>query len=211
MKNAITVYKKRYSEGKVYSHLAYMLGAWLRRKFTDAGAVAWLRGPPVPEIKAKGGSIVVGDVGIYPGVRMVCRPGARIKIDNGTYINRNTLLYAEKEITIGANAMISWDVIITDTDGFGEKGNPGGARPVRIGDGTWIGSKAIILGGADIGDGAIIAGGSVVSGAVNPGAIVVSRPAKELFRLDERQNTAEGDARCLTTSTENAWSGASIR
>ncbi len=184
MRNAVSVYLERLRKGRVYSPLSYLLGASLRGRFTEAGAVAWLRGPPVPHIDAGQGAIEVGDVGIYPGVSMICSRGGRISVGDNTYINRNTYLFAEEEITVGEECMISWDVIITDTDGYGELGNPGGARPVQIGKKVWIGSKAVILGGAVIGDGAVIAGGSVVKGEVEAGEIVASRPAKEIYRID---------------------------
>ncbi len=184
MKNTLSVYVERLRRDRVYSPVAYLFGAFLRGRFTDAGAVAWLRGPPVPRIDARQGEIVVGDVAIYPGVSMTCRRGGRIAVKNGTYINRNTYIYAEKEITVGEDCMISWDVIITDTDGFGETRNPGGAQRVRIGKKVWIGSKAVVLGGSVIGDGAVVAGGSVVKGEVKAGDIVASRPAKELYRFD---------------------------
>jgi len=48
----------------------------------------------------------------------------------------------------------------------------------RIGDYAWIGMRAIILPGADIGEGAIVQAGSVVMGKVPPCAIVAGNPAK---------------------------------
>jgi len=185
MRNVFSVYRQRFAKGRVYSPIAYFCGALLRRRFTDAGALAWLRGSPMPNIRNDHrGTIVAGDVALYPDVTLICRPGARLSVGDGTYINRNTFLFAEKEISVGEDCMISWDVIITDTDGFGEERNPGGARPVKIGDRVWIGSKAVILGGAVIGDNVVVAGGSVVTGEVATGAIVATRPAHEIGRVE---------------------------
>jgi acetyltransferase-like isoleucine patch superfamily enzyme len=178
-------YLRRYRQGRVYSHAAYLLGAVLRRRFSSAGAVAWLRGAPMPEIRPGGGRIDVGDIGVYPGVRMLCGPGARIRIGDGSYINRSSLLHAEEEISVGRHTMISWDVIVTDTDGVGGGAGAAPPRPVWIGDHAWIGARAVILGGAHIGDGALIAGGAVVSGEVPPGAIVVSNPARAVGPVAE--------------------------
>ena len=50
-------------------------------------------------------------------------------------------------------------------------------RP-RIGNDVWIGARAVILGGVNIGDGAIIAAGSVVTRDVAPYAIVGGIPAR---------------------------------
>ncbi|MCI6691142.1 MULTISPECIES: acyltransferase [unclassified Clostridium] len=51
-------------------------------------------------------------------------------------------------------------------------------KPVTIGNDVWIGSRAIILPGVTIGDGAIIAAGAIVTKDVEPYAIVGGNPAK---------------------------------
>lgn len=53
-----------------------------------------------------------------------------------------------------------------------------GKGPTRIGDGAWIGMRAIIMPGITIGEGAIIAAGSVVTRDVPPYAVVGGNPAK---------------------------------
>ena len=56
-----------------------------------------------------------------------------------------------------------------------------------IGNDVWIGSNALIMGGVEIGDGAVIAAGAVVTKNVPPYAIVGGNPAKVLrFRFDEK-------------------------
>jgi virginiamycin A acetyltransferase len=52
--------------------------------------------------------------------------------------------------------------------------------PVSIGSGVWIGDAAIVLPGVTVGDGAVIGAGSVVTRDVDPFAIVVGSPAREL-------------------------------
>ena len=51
-------------------------------------------------------------------------------------------------------------------------------KKVNIGNDVWIGSRAIILPGVTIGDGAIIGAGSIVTKNVEPYAIVGGNPAK---------------------------------
>lgn len=48
----------------------------------------------------------------------------------------------------------------------------------RLGDGCWIGMRAILMPGVSIGEGAIVAAGSVVAGDVEPYAIVGGNPAR---------------------------------
>jgi len=57
-----------------------------------------------------------------------------------------------------------------------------------IGNDVWIGTRAIILDGVCIGDGAIVGAGSVVTKSVPPYAIVVGVPAKILrYRFDQAE------------------------
>ncbi len=60
-------------------------------------------------------------------------------------------------------------------------------RPVVIGNDVWIGAYVSILPGVRIGDGAVIAAGAVVTGDVEPYAIVGGVPAKTIrYRFDEQ-------------------------
>jgi len=47
------------------------------------------------------------------------------------------------------------------------------SRPITIRQGAWIGTNAILLGGVEIGEGAIIGAGVVVRKDVPPGAVIV--------------------------------------
>lgn len=58
-------------------------------------------------------------------------------------------------------------------------------KPNKIGNDVWIGAKALILDGVNIGDGAIVAAGTVVTKDVPPYAIVGGVAAKVIrFRFD---------------------------
>ena len=50
----------------------------------------------------------------------------------------------------------------------------------KIGNDVWIGDNSLILGGVEIGDGAIVAMGSIVLHDVSPYTIVAGVPAKEI-------------------------------
>ncbi len=51
-------------------------------------------------------------------------------------------------------------------------------KGIKIGKGCWIGAKATILDGADIGDGCIVAAGAIVRGKFPPNSIIGGIPAK---------------------------------
>lgn len=61
---------------------------------------------------------------------------------------------------------------------FGEQFEGGTKGPIIVNDDVWIGDRALILSGVEIGQGAIIAAGSVVVKDVPPYAIVGGNPAK---------------------------------
>ena len=55
-----------------------------------------------------------------------------------------------------------------------------GKGDTHIGDGAWIGMRAMIMPGVNIGEGAIIAANSVVTKDVAPYCVVAGSPAKQL-------------------------------
>jgi acetyltransferase-like isoleucine patch superfamily enzyme len=158
-----------------YSLPAYLLGACLPGRRRGQGPVAWLRGLPMPELRAGAGRIELGHVALYPGVRLHCRERGRILIGDGTFINRKSRLFAARDVRLGCSCMVSWECVITDWAGFDA---PEPFAPVLIEDGVWIGCRAMILGGTRLGRGCVVAAGSVVQGDFPPGALLAGSPAE---------------------------------
>src|SRR5690349_13668896 len=128
----------------------------LESRFGDAGVVAhshrtWLRLLEGSELRTSG-SIKLG-----PGVRVVLQPNARLEIGSGTYISCDTNIFVRQSVTIGRRCAISWQVQIMDDDlhviTVDGEDRPEVA-PVSIGDHVWIASRATIMKGVRIGDGA---------------------------------------------------------
>jgi len=111
------------------------------------------------------------------------RIGARTDIGVGTNIGG----YREG-VEIGDDCLISPRVSIIGNryrydridQTFREQGKTSEGL-LRIGNNVWIGAGAVILDGADIGDGVIIAPLSVVSGKIPPNAMVQGNPGKVIF------------------------------
>ena len=60
--------------------------------------------------------------------------------------------------------------------------------PVSIGSDVWIGARAIIMDGVNIGDGAVVAAGAVVTKDVPPYAIVAGVPSKIIkYRFEKNK------------------------
>ena len=163
------------SGGRNYSPVAYFFGALLPGRREGRGPVAWVRGWPMPDVRAGTGTIALGHIGLYPGVTLHCRGAGRITVGDGTFLNRSARLFAGREVTLGKNCMVSWEAVLTDFAGF-DAAEP--FAPVILEDGVWIGNRAIVLGGTRLGRGCIVAGGAVVQGDFPAGSIVAGKPAE---------------------------------
>ena len=95
-------------------------------------------------------------------------------------------LYIGDYVCIGAEAMIlmggnnthraDWFSLYPFADNSAASYQAKG--PTTIGDGAWIGMRAMLMPGVTIGDGAIIAAGAVVTRNVAPYAVVGGNPAQ---------------------------------
>jgi maltose O-acetyltransferase len=106
--------------------------------------------------------------------------GRFLTIGNGSCVGAGSRIYGAH---IGENVMMGPSVtILKDNHVFDQAGRvlpemTAPAIPV-IGDGAWIGEKAMILPGRNIGAGAIVGAGAVVTKDVPAGAIVGGNPAR---------------------------------
>jgi len=105
----------------------------------------------------------------------------RITIGARSVINRGVVLDGRFPLSIGANVSISIQAMILTLqhDLQASDFRPVGA-PVAIGDRVFIGTRAIVLPGVSIGEGAAVAAGAVVTGDVEPFVIVGGVPAKPI-------------------------------
>ncbi|MDT7570958.1 MAG: hypothetical protein QOE05_1132 [Actinomycetota bacterium] len=128
-----------------------------------------------------------GRVSLQRGVRIVVDSG-RLEIGPDTNVNGlGTRILVAESVRIGARCTFSWDVQILDNDFHsitvdGVEGPK--VAPVVIGDRVWVGTRAVILKGVTIGDGAVVAAGALVTKDVPPGAVVAGVPAKVVGRAD---------------------------
>ncbi len=126
------------------------------------------------------------------------RIGARTKILRGgeilgpaqvgdaVYINRDA--YIRPNTTIGNRVNIGPFVrLITDDHEIGSSERRAGQvvyKPIVIGDGTWIGASATIVGGVTVGESSVVAAGSVVVSDVPPNTLVGGVPARVIKVLE---------------------------
>lgn len=114
--------------------------------------------------------------------------GPAVTLGKGSYVNRDCLFDASAPIVIGEGVEIGMGVLLaTSTHHLGPAEHRAGAlysQPVTIGDGAWIGARAVILPGVTIGAGVVIAAGAVVVRDCEPGHVYAGVPARAVRDLD---------------------------
>jgi hypothetical protein len=119
---------------------------------------------------------------------MLKGPEARIEIMDGSGMS-NVLIAAYESVSIGKDVNLGAGCKIMDTDfhplDLDERIRNVNIphRPVRIEDGAFIGTNAIILKGVTVGAESVIAAGAIVTKSVPPGEIWGGNPARFIKKL----------------------------
>jgi maltose O-acetyltransferase len=148
-------------------------GGWLRTRILrwagfaiGDGSVFW----GTPELAGQGN--------IYP----------RLKIGRNCGFNKGCFFDLSESILIGDSVYMGHEVLLlTSTHKIGPVACRAGdlyARPIKIGNGSWIGARSTILPGVTIGEGAVVGAGAMVIADVEPQALVGGVPAKLIRMLD---------------------------
>jgi acetyltransferase-like isoleucine patch superfamily enzyme len=122
--------------------------------------------------------------GIGPGHDL--GPEPVLRLGDRCVIGRGSNIIAHHSIDIGDDVFTGPYVYITDQNhSYADIDVPVGRQwpvnsSVRIGAGTWLGTGAVILPGANIGRNVVVAAGAVVRGTVPDYAVVGGVPAKVL-------------------------------
>jgi maltose O-acetyltransferase len=112
-------------------------------------------------------------------------PGGVLNIGDRSIINYGADICATRLVQIGADCMIGTHVMILDSDFHDavDRDHVPESRPVIVGNGVWIGNRAIILPGVNIGESAVIGAGSVVMSDVPQRSIAMGNPARVIKKL----------------------------
>lgn len=155
-------------------------GMLFKKKFNKCGKL--LRVSKKVRVLRKNCNIEIGHkVQLYREVKLSAwgtDQKSYIKIGNNTSIGDRTEIHSGKEVIIGNDCNISWDVVIMDRDYHKLNSQKEIYKPVHIKDKVWIGCKAVIVKGVTIGEGAVVAAGSVVTKDVPCNTLVAGNPAK---------------------------------
>jgi acetyltransferase-like isoleucine patch superfamily enzyme len=128
---------------------------------------------------------------LEPGCWLTLAPEARVKIGEGCFLNKNTMLAALELIEIGDHVMFANNCFVGDADhryddpelpvtwqGFEPQG------PVRIGSNCWFGVGCVVTGGVEIGERSVIGSNSVVTKDIPAGVIAAGAPAKVIREIE---------------------------
>jgi O-antigen/teichoic acid export membrane protein/acetyltransferase-like isoleucine patch superfamily enzyme len=120
-------------------------------------------------------------MGQYIQMTGIRTSGRRVSIGNGTVINQKCLIYTSGGLIIGSNVSVSAETaLITGTHDINDPNFTSNYRPIIIDDYVWIGTRAMILQGVTIGQGAVVMAGAVVTHDVEPFTVVGGVPAKPI-------------------------------
>jgi maltose O-acetyltransferase len=108
----------------------------------------------------------------------------QISIGTGSSIAAGCWLEGNGRIEIGCNCLLGPEVLILTSihplGPDGEIGRKSEARDVRIGDGSWLAARVMIMPGVTIGAGVVVAAGAVVTKDCEAGGLYAGIPAKRL-------------------------------
>lgn len=154
---------------------------WSLRKVDVVGKRALVLGDPTVD----GSDIQVGDdFKVWSGHRKTLISGwGAIRFGDRCFVNVGSTIIAVEQIIVGDDVAFANEVYVMDSDSHGVEGRPHRQAPVRIGDGCWIGARAMILPGVTLGRRVLVAAGAVVTRDVPDDCLVAGNPARVVRQL----------------------------
>lgn len=128
---------------------------------------------------------VKGYCGLSYGMTLEVNENAELESAYFT-VNSNSVMIANKKITIGNDVMIGRNVVIYDSDFHTLNNKENISEPVTIGDHVWIATNATIMKGVHIGDGSVIAAGTTIKENI-PERVVVRTEEKHIVTSDNAE------------------------
>ena len=166
------------------------------RRFGAFGKGSVICFPPTALVNERyiriGAGTVVGphvslSAGMVPGQECVTDPVVRI--GDRCLIGKGSGIVGHFSIVVGDDVWTGHHVYITDQNhGYEDLTRPISVqvmpeRPVRIGDGSWLGHGTVVLPGATIGRHVVIGANSVVRGEIPDDCVAAGNPAKVIKLL----------------------------
>lgn len=114
---------------------------------------------------------------------------SHLKIGKRCWIGRDFVLEGNGKVVIGNNCDLAPTVVcVTGSHTIGDarrRAGEGYNGTIGIGNGVWIGTRAVLLPNVSIGDGVIVGAASVVTKDLVDNAIFAGNPAKKIRDLTD--------------------------
>ncbi|MBD1847736.1 acyltransferase [Cyanobacteria bacterium FACHB-63] len=132
------------------------------------------------------------DTGLYNGTFFDLGRNGEVKIGNYCTLV-GAIICSDRRIVIEDYVFIAHEVVLADsfaatpptrTQTWDKAQTLQSPLSIVIGENAWIGARAVLLGGACVGEGAIVGACSVVTETVPPYTIVAGNPARIIRTLD---------------------------
>jgi acetyltransferase-like isoleucine patch superfamily enzyme len=151
-------------------------GGLVLRRVRRVGSQAVVLGRP----KVDATDLEVGErFKIWSGHRKtLISGGGRLRIGDRVFVNCGTVIICVEEVVVGDDVAFAHEVLVLDSNSHGVEGKPQVSAPVRIGDGTWLGARSMVLPGVTIGRRVVVAAGAVVTRDVPDDVLVAGNPAR---------------------------------
>lgn len=103
---------------------------------------------------------------------------ANLSIGNMSCIGPHVEIYCKDKVAIGDNSVISqWAYVCTASHDVQSPVMALTTKPITIGNGVWVASRAVILPGVDLGNGSVVGACAVVAKSVDEWTVVAGNPA----------------------------------
>lgn len=142
--------------------------------------------------EVSGTLIVNGKASIGRGSRISIGKNAVLELGNNFVITGRSSIISQKEVTFGNDCLLSWDILIMDTD-FHRIMNENDEivnhpRPIHIGNHVWIGCRNTILKGVNIADNVIVSANSTITKDIVENNCAVGGLGKDAIILKRNLN-----------------------
>lgn len=118
------------------------------------------------------------------GDGVIFRPRTRVKfpwklhIGDRSWIGEGVWIHNQDQVTVGADVAISQEAFVTTGSHAHRRDMALITKPVNIGAGTWVTTRAMLLGGTTLGPNCLVTPMSVVKGQYPTNTIVAGNPAQ---------------------------------
>ena len=118
--------------------------------------------------------------------------GTNLRCGNRVFINFNATILAQAPITLGDDVMIGPNCSLITVghpvaDHRMRRGGWEQAKPISIGENTWLGANVTVLPGVSIGKQCVVGAGTLVTHDIPDNSLVLGSPGTVVRTLDDSQ------------------------